>query len=463
MKLFRRWGTFALAAVTAAGMMGGCTTLEEKTESDTVAATFGDEDIMLDYVMLQMRSAQYSYENMFSAWYGTTDFWSQDYGDGRTIEAYVIDSVMQSIRQTKVLCDYAEKNGLSLDEDQKQKVEDAVSSALDADEDYKEIVGMTEELVRQIYTENALANVAYMKLVEDVDTTIGDDEFIKKDLAYVKLTPSDLEELTSEAVSTSEEENSETAEEETTVEGESADGTQEDQTTAEETAESASEEETEEERSGAESTGESETEPETTLSEEEIRQKDEMEKAAEEIQKRLDEGENPADFITDYNEDTDYFTATQSTSTIGEDSSYSYTAEAFALSTGESIIYTDENTGAIYVIQCTNDNDEEARQSAIDSEIESRKAELFAEKYASVQEDSPKFKADQDVISKISFSTALYVPETVEETTGDTDETQADESEPENESSEEETAEAAEETTEKAAEETEEETAEADK
>lgn len=441
MRLIRRWGALALAAVTAAGLMGGCTRLEEKTESETVAAEFGGEKIMLDYVMLQMRSAQYSYENMFSAFYGTTDFWGQDYGDGRTIEAYVIDTVMQSIRQTKVLCDYAEENGLSLDDAQKQKVEDAVAKGMEEDEEYREAVGMTEELLRQIYTENALANVAYMKLVEDVDTTVGDDEFIKKDLAYVKLTPSDLEESSSEPVSTAEE-SAESSEEET-------DSTEETETSSAQE-ESASEEDTTDNAETAEDEEETTDEAETTLSEEELTQRTEIENAAKEIRERLDDGEAPADFITDYNEDTTYFTAVQSTSTIGEDSSYVYTADAFALATGESLIYNDESTGAIYIIQCTNDNDEEARQSAIDTEIASRKATLFSEKYADIQDNSPKFKADQDVIGKINFKTALYIPETTEEAS--TEETSAEEASAEETSAKETSAEetSAEETSEEA-------------
>ena len=35
-----------------------------------------------------------------------------------------------------------------------------------------------------------------MDLVADVDTTVGDDEFLRKKIAYVKLTPSELTETT---------------------------------------------------------------------------------------------------------------------------------------------------------------------------------------------------------------------------------------------------------------------------
>ena len=111
--------------------------------------------------------------------------------------------------------------------------------------------------------------------------------------------------------------------------------------------------------------------------------------------------------------------ATQSSVTVGDDSTTVYAEAAFALSTGETDIFTDESSGAVYVLLCTNDNDTQARQDAIDTEIENRKAALFSEKYAPIQENSPKFTVDQDVIGKISFSTQLYVPETTEAATGE--------------------------------------------
>ena len=74
-------------------------------------------------------------------------------------------------------------------------------------------------------------------------------------------------------------------------------------------------------------------------------------------------------------------------------------------------IFPDENTGAVYVLLCTNDNDTEARESAIHTEIQNREAALFTEKYADIEKASPKFTVDEDVLAKISFNTPLYVKE----------------------------------------------------
>ncbi|MBQ8639285.1 MAG: hypothetical protein IJ468_08960 [Lachnospiraceae bacterium] len=405
MRNMKRIGACALAAVMALGMMSGCSRLENKSEQDTVIATFDGEDIMLDYVMYQMRSAQYGYEQMFSMWYGTTDFWSQAYDETTTIESYVKESIMATIRQTKVLCDYAEKNGIELTEEQLKKVDEAVETAMSADQEYLDLLGATEELMREVVTENALANAVYLALVADVDTTVGDEEFIRKDITYVRLAPTDLEEESSEAVTTAED-TTEAGEEETGTAADEADAK-----TADE-AETSIEAETSEE---AQTTVEATTaDAAAVLAEKEAAQKEAMEEAAKEIEERLNDGELPADFISEYNEDTTYFTATHSTSTIGDDSTYVYTETAFALGLNEVAVYADESTGGVYVLMCTNDNNTEARQTAIESEIESRKADLFVEKYAAIQEESPEFKVDEDVMAQITFSTALYVPETTE-------------------------------------------------
>ena len=151
-----------------------------------------------------------------------------------------------------------------------------------------------------------------------------------------------------------------------------------------------------------------------TLSEEEQERQDAMNDAADKILKEFEEGNDAADFISDYQNDS-HFTATNSEISISEDGTAVYNAAAWALSTDECTVYKSDD-GSIYIIRCLDDNDEEARQSAIDSEIESRKTALFSEKYAEIQEESSKFKVDEDVIDTIRFTTPVYVAPSEEET-----------------------------------------------
>lgn len=365
-----------------------------------------------------IRSMEYTYESYFGS-----NICGNDMGDGSgmTVGDYIKQMSLSQLRQTLVLNEYAKKNGIELSDDQKAKVDEAIEKLQTESEDYLEAVGATDELIEKTYTENAIANLVYMDLVADVDTTVGDDEFLRKKIAYVKLTPSELTETTAANEATTEVSSDEDSSEEassienTEVESESV---SKDVTTS--TEEASSEKASTEEASSenvSELSSEASTEDSTeaeTLSEEEQERQDAMNDAADKILKEFEEGNDAADFISDYQNDS-HFTATNSEISISEDGTAVYNAAAWALATDECTVYKSDD-GSIYIIRCLDDNDEEARQSAIDSEIESRKTALFSEKYAEIQDDSSKFKVDEDVIDTIRFTTPVYVAPSEEET-----------------------------------------------
>ncbi len=432
MNRFMKYAAAALAAATAVSTLGGCEQLEQKTPQDTVAVTFGDTNVMLDEVTYMIRAMEYTYESYFGS-----SICSNDMGDGSgmTVGDYIKQMSLSQLRQTLVLNEYAQQNGIELSDAQKTKVDEAIEKLKEEGEDYLNAIGATDELIEKTYTENAIANLVYMELVADVDTTVGDDEFLRKKIAYVKLTPSELTETTAaedsttmlETESGSDEETSETGLEEIpsehiSDEAASSEGDTEEVSSEKET-ESASDTEAVSEV-GNESDTESETEvlngseestEAETLSEEEKERQDAMNAAADEILKQFEDGNDAADFISDYQNDS-HFTATNSEISISEEGTAVYNAAAWALSTDECTVYNSDD-GSIYIIRCLDDNDEEARQSAIDSEIESRKTALFEEKYSEIQDASSKFKVDQDVLDAIRFTTPVYVAPTEEDTT----------------------------------------------
>lgn len=418
MNRIMKYAAAAFAAATAVSTLGGCEQLEKKAPEDTVAVSFGDTNIMLDEITYMIRSMEYTYESYFGS-----NICGNDMGDGSgmTVGDYIKQMSLSQLRQTLVLNEYAKKNGIELSDDQKAKVDEAIEKLQTESEDYLEAVGATDELIEKTYTENAIANLVYMDLVADVDTTVGDDEFLRKKIAYVKLTPSELTETTAADGATTEVSSDEDSSEEassienTEAESESA---SKDVTTS--TEEASSEKASTEEASSenvSELSSEASTEDSTeaeTLSEEEQERQDAMNDAADKILKEFEEGNDAADFISDYQNDS-HFTATNSEISISEDGTAVYNAAAWALATDECTVYRSDD-GSIYIIRCLDDNDEEARQSAIDSEIESRKTALFSEKYAEIQDDSSKFKVDEDVIDTIRFTTPVYVAPSEEET-----------------------------------------------
>lgn len=423
MNRIMKYAAAALVAATAVSTLGGCEQLEKKAPEDTVAVSFGDTNIMLDEVTYMIRSMEYTYESYFGS-----NICGNDMGDGSgmTVGDYIKQMSLSQLRQTLVLNEYAKKNGIELSDDQKAKVDEAIEKLQTESEDYLDAVGATDELIEKTYTENAIANLVYMDLVADVDTTVGDDEFLRKKIAYVKLTPSELTETTAAEEATTEvssdEDSSEEASSIENTEAESESASKDVTTSTEEaSSEKASTEavSTEEESSenvsklSSEASTEDSTEVET-LSEEEQERQDAMNDAADKILKEFEEGNDAADFISDYQNDS-HFTATNSEISISEDGTAVYNAAAWALATDECTVYRSDD-GSIYIIRCLDDNDEEARQSAIDSEIESRKTALFSEKYAEIQDDSSKFKVDEDVIDTIRFTTPVYVAPSEEET-----------------------------------------------
>lgn len=416
MNRIMKYAAAALAAATAVSTLGGCEQLEKKAPEDTVAVSFGDTNIMLDEITYMIRSMEYTYESYFGS-----NICSNDMGDGSgmTVGDYIKQMSLSQLRQTLVLNEYAKKNGIELSDDQKAKVDEAIEKLQTEAEDYLDAVGATDELIEKTYTENAIANLVYMDLVADVDTTVGDDEFLRKKIAYVKLTPSELTETTAAAEATTEASSDEgSSEESSSVENTETESiSKDDETSTEEaSSEKASTEEASSEKT-SELSSESDTEASNeseTLSEEEQERQDAMNDAADKILKEFEEGNDAADFISDYQNDS-HFTATNSEISISEDGTAVYNAAAWALATDECTVYKSDD-GSIYIIRCIDDNDEEARQSAIDSEIESRKTALFSEKYAEIQDESSKFKVDEDVIDTIRFTTPVYVAPSEEET-----------------------------------------------
>lgn len=423
MNRIMKYAAAALVAATAVSTLGGCEQLEKKAPEDTVAVSFGDTNIMLDEVTYMIRSMEYTYESYFGS-----NICGNDMGDGSgmTVGDYIKQMSLSQLRQTLVLNEYAKKNGVELSDDQKAKVDEAIEKLQTESEDYLDAVGATDELIEKTYTENAIANLVYMDLVADVDTTVGDDEFLRKKIAYVKLTPSELTETTAADEATTEvssdEDSSEEASSIENTEAESESASKDVTTSTEEaSSEKASTEAVSTEEASSENVSELSSEASTedsteveTLSEEEQERQDAMNDAADKILKEFEEGNDAADFISDYQNDS-HFTATNSEISISEDGTAVYNAAAWALATDECTVYRSDD-GSIYIIRCLDDNDEEARQSAIDSEIESRKTALFSEKYAEIQDDSSKFKVDEDVIDTIRFTTPVYVAPSEEET-----------------------------------------------
>ncbi len=187
-KLLRKLAPVAAAALllgTAAGC--GRTRVTLETYPDTVVATFGDTKIYLDEANYMARSNQYLME-LSSAMYGMdpATMWQSDLGTGATYETYSKQSVMAGVYQTYVLKAEAQELGLTLDEDELKKVDEAAGQAMESmDESVKAATNITEERLKEFVTDNALAMKAYQEAIKDVDTEVSDEEAAQRVIRYI--------------------------------------------------------------------------------------------------------------------------------------------------------------------------------------------------------------------------------------------------------------------------------------
>lgn len=283
-------------------------------------------------------------------------------------------STMQQILQTRVLCDKAETDGISLTEEENAKVREAVDAFME-NEHLVEVTGATKELAERIYTQNALANKVYETMVQDVDTNVNEEDFLRKTLEYIKI--SEKEDTTEE-----------------TTEAETG----------------ATEEVSQQE------TGETEAETESA---EDAEMKAKMMEAAESIQSEIEAG-TELDAIKEEYKEAEFDVYSFNGVGISAEDTEEYKKTAWNLAAGECSIYEGED-GVIYVLHLLNDKDEEKTQAAIKTEIEKRTAELFQTRYEELTKQAPTFKVKDDVWDSVTFKEAAYEEETTEDTGSETE------------------------------------------
>lgn len=186
-----------LSVVIAAGMFGGCSKVGGVNTDDysqVAVATYGDEKIYLDEVNFFARNSQYIYE----AYYGT-DIWSNE--NYANLPKYVLQNAMSTVYQTTVLADKAAEMGITLSEEDKNKVNESVKKFFDeADENLIKACDISEERLTEIYEKNALANLVYETTYEGKDCSVAEDEAAQRTVNYILVPASEGEDKAKEVL-----------------------------------------------------------------------------------------------------------------------------------------------------------------------------------------------------------------------------------------------------------------------
>ena len=360
------------ASSTASVLLTGCTKTVPLEEYDkTVVASYNGWDITMAEANYLCRIEQHQMEELYTYYdLGDVD-WSEEY-EGTTLENYDKNRVMEKLLQTALLCSKAQEYGVSLSEEDKEKIATGVENTRKNYSDFfVEQASASEEVVTKVYTNNALANRVWEYMAKDIDLTVNEEDFLHKTCDYLLLRG---------------------------IKEDDPDGIT---VPSEEGKEEASSAESKEEASSAESAEGSEPKERET----------DLVKVMENVEKEFENGKS----LEELKEEliAEGYDALVSYETIGKNEldKHAFSPTAFALSEGEHATFDAGNDG-VYLFCCKDDDNEQAKQDAIEGEYANRRTALFEENYKKLTESVEPYTLNVRLWRGIRFDVKIYTSPT---------------------------------------------------
>ena len=353
-----------LAAVIGLGAFTGCL----QVNGDRVALTLDGEQYSRGEALLYFHFNQYDTEyNLYSLadtlYGGLMNYWAYT-NESYTPLVSLRENSMQMMIQTKILNKQAAKDGITLTEDEETLLTRTVNRYL---RDYPTVVAAAEaskEEITQFIRENMIANKEYMYITNGIDTSYDENDMIRKTVEGIVINTKYVDD-----------------------------------------------------------------EP---LPDEE--QQELIQKYLIEVTELMNEGRSTEDIVELYSENTEVGLMAVGSQAIAKsqttegwtegDEPQSYYDLAWPLSKGEVKNCMIQNTAGNevgYIARCTNDNDEEAKQEAINSEMMSRRKERFKTVYEELKAGYKKIHVYTEVVNDFVISATLYDGSEYEESMGGTE------------------------------------------
>lgn len=176
-----RWRKLTGALCLSLCLLGSLTSCGKDGDGTKLVFTTGfgkDEVFRIDNascttpeLMVYLTTTQNQYEAVYGA-----EIWNTKLGDV-TLEDNIKETVLAKIAQIKTMYLMAEEKKVELSEDEKARV---VKAATDFFTSLNEAeisqMGVSQEIVEQLYTEYALADKVYQQIIQDINPEISDDE-----------------------------------------------------------------------------------------------------------------------------------------------------------------------------------------------------------------------------------------------------------------------------------------------
>ncbi len=153
---------------------------EEKAEKTDVVLTTAfeenelfrieDRNCLIDEAYVYMKSAGSRYQDVFGE-----DIWKQNFG-GKTLEKELKDTTLARLAQIKSMDLLAEEWNIALDEAEEEKAGKAAAEFYKLLKESGDEGNVTEELLKVMYSDYALADKIYNEVTRNVNPEISDDE-----------------------------------------------------------------------------------------------------------------------------------------------------------------------------------------------------------------------------------------------------------------------------------------------
>ena len=161
--------------------VSGCRKKEEdKAEKTDVVLTTAfeenelfrieDRNCLIDEAYVYMKSAGSRYQDVFGE-----DIWKQNFG-GKTLEKELKDTTLARLAQIKSMDLLAKEWNIALDEAEEEKAGKAAAEFYKLLKESGDEGNVTEELLKVMYSDYALADKIYNEVTRNVNPEISDDE-----------------------------------------------------------------------------------------------------------------------------------------------------------------------------------------------------------------------------------------------------------------------------------------------
>ena len=174
-----KWLAICMTGIMCLGILTGCREKEDSNTKVVLTTGFEKNEIFriesisckLPEIMVYLTTAQNQYESVYGS-----EIWEANV-EGITLEQNVKDTALARIAQIKTMNLLAKEYGVELSDQEKSTAAEAAGIYYGSlNEKERELMGVTENTIVELYSEYALANKVYNFIIRDINPEISDDE-----------------------------------------------------------------------------------------------------------------------------------------------------------------------------------------------------------------------------------------------------------------------------------------------